>query len=149
MASPTSRTLEWLRKQRLEAQVVERWNQWAKIRQDLFGIIDIVSVGQSAPISGWQATAMSCLSARVKKAMEEPRLIEWLRSGGRFYCIGWGKRGGRGKRKGWAHRVIEFKVHGQPLRKPFLSHEEIEYPHSDTCMCIDCIPTERDPEETE
>jgi len=38
-ASPTQRTLKKLRDEVYLAQVVEKWNAFAKIRQDLFGII--------------------------------------------------------------------------------------------------------------
>jgi hypothetical protein len=39
-----SRTLAWLREHGYEAWVVEYWNHYAKIRQDLFGFIDVLAV---------------------------------------------------------------------------------------------------------
>ena len=151
MASPTSRTLDWLRKQGLEADVVERWIPRAFIRKDLFGIIDIVSAGQGLPIAGWQATATGCLSARVKKAMAEPRLIEWLKSGGRFYCIGWALRGKAGKKKVWTPKVIRFQwfypdPKGTTQFEAYMDVREVS-DHSDLCMCIDCMPTQKDEED--
>ncbi len=42
--SPTSRSLAECRKRGWTAQVVEHWNPHAHIRQDLFGVIDIVAL---------------------------------------------------------------------------------------------------------
>ena len=38
--SPTTLTLKHLREQGYTAEVVERWNPHARIRQDLFGIVE-------------------------------------------------------------------------------------------------------------
>lgn len=90
MTSPTQRSLARLKAQGWLAQVVERWNQFAKVRQDLFGVIDIVAIGEGS-IWGIQACAGSSVAARVKKAFDEPRLLEWLHAGGRFEVWGWRK----------------------------------------------------------
>ena len=44
--SPTQRTLKRLREKEEYplVTIVERWNAFAKIRQDLFGIIDILAI---------------------------------------------------------------------------------------------------------
>src|SRR5271167_4627948 len=42
--SPTQRSLKLLRERGWTCQVVERWNQWAKVRQDLFGCLDILAI---------------------------------------------------------------------------------------------------------
>lgn len=71
--------------------------------------------------------------------MAEPRLVEWLKSGGRFYCIGWSKRGKAGKKKVWTPKIVQFfEAEGKALAI-FLPVE-----HPDTCMCIDCIPSPND-----
>lgn len=106
MTSPTQRTLALVRSMKMAAQVVERWNPHAKIRQDLFGCIDIVACG--ADIWGIQACAGSSASARVKKSMEQPGLLAWLQAGGRFVVMAWAKRGARGKPKLWTARSIEI-----------------------------------------
>lgn len=55
MTSPTQRTLAYLRGAGYPlVQGVERWNPHARIRQDLFGIIDVVAVGSD--VVGVQAT---------------------------------------------------------------------------------------------
>ena len=55
---PTERTLKLCRSNGWIAHVVERWNQFAKVRQDLFGFIDVISAdGQQ--IIGIQADLIS------------------------------------------------------------------------------------------
>lgn len=92
--SPTERTLKYLREQGYFAVVVERWNPFARIRQDLFGIVDVLGVRRGETI-GVQCTSASNVSERVKKLAEHestPRLRE---AGWRLEVHGWtkGKRG--------------------------------------------------------
>lgn len=70
--------------------MVEKWNPFAKIRQDLFGWIDIVAVGQGH-ILGVQTTTAPNMSARLKKAKGNEALRKWLRGGGVLIIHGWKK----------------------------------------------------------
>lgn len=92
MASPTSRTLDALRKMDYRAQVVERWCMHTKRRIDLFGFIDIVAVKDNT-ILAVQATSTNNQSVRVQKIFTERRddAIAWLRAGGRIQVWGWKK----------------------------------------------------------
>lgn len=103
MTSPTQRSIALQKKRGCFVQVVEKWNPFAKIRQDLFGCIDLVSVGFGG-ILGIQACARSSVAARLEKSMQQPPLKEWLACGGRFAVQGWGKIG-KG-RKTWKCREI-------------------------------------------
>jgi hypothetical protein len=67
--SPTQRALKHLRSLGYQAQVVEKWNAFAKIRVDLFGCIDIVAVRPGVPVLGVQCTSHGNLAARVKKSL--------------------------------------------------------------------------------
>jgi hypothetical protein len=87
-------------------QIVERWNQYAKKRIDLFGVIDVLAITPTG-ILGIQATSGSNHSSRVNKALEEPRLIAWLKAGGRFQVWSFAKTGARGKAKRWTLREEE------------------------------------------
>ncbi len=100
--SPTQRSLTWLRDQGYTAQVVERFNHYAKVRQDLFGIIDVLAIkpGEVGTL-GVQATTGTHRSHRRTKALREPRLSTWLACGNRFELHTWAKRGQRGKCKTW------------------------------------------------
>ena len=65
--SPTQRTLEHLRAAGYPlVQVVERWNPRAKVRQDLFGIVDVLAVNE-AGIVAVQTTSASNVAARITK----------------------------------------------------------------------------------
>jgi hypothetical protein len=45
--SPIQRTLKWLRDRGYEAQKTEHFNWHAKVRQDLFGFIDVLAVSEN------------------------------------------------------------------------------------------------------
>ena len=104
--TPTRRTLQMLRKQGATVAVVEKFNPGARVRQDLFGCIDIVALepGQSG-VLGIQATTTSNMAARRHKIALEPRAALWMACGNRLQIIGWAKRGPRGKRKVWQASV--------------------------------------------
>jgi len=112
-ATPTSRSLDHLRKRGLDADVVEKWIPAVKRRKDLFGVIDIVAISDHACL-GVQTTSASNLAARRAKAEEEPRLTRWLKAGCRFELHGWGLKGARGKRKTYqlTRQVACLTVHG-------------------------------------
>ncbi len=112
-ATPTTRSLDHLRKRGMDAQVVEKWIPAVKRRQDLFGVIDIVAISDTECV-GVQTTSATNLAARRTKAEEEPRLQRWLRAGCRFELHAWGLKGARGKRKTYqiTRQVAQLTVHG-------------------------------------
>jgi hypothetical protein len=101
--SPTQRTLAECKKRGWIAQVVERWNPHAHVRQDLFGVIDIVAITHDG-LLGIQACAGASHAARMAKCSAEPRAHAWLGAGARLEVWSWAKRGARGKRKVWTLR---------------------------------------------
>tara|TARA_R100000234_G_C4984049_1_gene172373 strand:+ start:516 stop:911 length:396 start_codon:yes stop_codon:yes gene_type:complete len=105
MSSPTQRSLQHCRKNGWIAGVVEKWNQYARIRQDLFGCIDMIVIDdlEQGPLAV-QATSGSGHAARRKKSIAEPRLKLWLESPARFEIWSWSKKGPKGKRKLWTLR---------------------------------------------
>jgi hypothetical protein len=140
MSSPTQRSLAECRKRGYTAQVVEKWNSHAKVRVDLFGVIDIVAITPPTPgdrdachCEAWnesecacggyqammsdsgrilaiQACAGSSHSARLAKILAEPRAKQWVEAGGLLELWSWSKRGARGKAKRWALRVDAVTV---------------------------------------
>jgi hypothetical protein len=82
------------------AAVVERWNPYAKVRQDLFGVIDVVAVGDD--VVGVQATSASNVSKRVAKITDSPALPILRKAGIRVLVHGWAKRKGR-----WTLREVD------------------------------------------
>lgn len=102
MSSPTARTLEELRRQGYTAAVVEHWNPWAKVRQDLYGFIDVLAIKTDEPgVLAIQTTTTGHVANRMEKAKASPNLGIWLACKNRFEVWGWAKRGARGERKTW------------------------------------------------
>ena len=94
-SSPTQRALWHLRDDGWTAQVVERWNQYAKVRQDLFGVIDIVAMREGTGILGVQATSGSNHSTRVKKIIASTEAHVWVKSGAELWVMSFEKKKGR------------------------------------------------------
>jgi hypothetical protein len=88
--SPTARSLAHLRKTCQLVQVVERWNPHARIRQDLFGIIDILAIRDGETVAV-QSTSWSNTKSRINK-MTESDALEHLRAAGWILLVhGWRK----------------------------------------------------------
>jgi hypothetical protein len=104
--SPTQRTLKHLRAMGCElVAVTERWNPHAKIRQDLFGIIDVLAI-KGEDIIAVQATGGDGgnVAARVTKMAESDALPHLLRAGIKVYVHGW-RKNAAGK---WVLREVEL-----------------------------------------
>ncbi|MDX2253202.1 MAG: hypothetical protein NW202_13030 [Nitrospira sp.] len=101
--SPTARSLQHLRDLGYHARVVERWNPFAKVRQDLFGG-DILALKPGSPVLIVQATTGSNHAARREKLEAEGFTALWTGAGARLEIWSWAKQGGRGKRKRWQVR---------------------------------------------
>lgn len=108
MASPTSRTTQWAKKNGYSAAIVEKWNKFAGIRQDMFGFIDVVLIDGIRPVWGLQITSTGNMASRIKKSLESPNLALWCGSGARFSVVGWSKKGGKGKRKLWEMKMVHL-----------------------------------------
>lgn len=112
--SPTQRTLRALRGKGLECAIVEKWNAHARIRQDMFGIIDIVALDPQRGVIGVQSTGTD-FAGHHKKLTEEraQECINWLSTPGtQLELWGWRKvkvkRGG--KAKVYAPRVKTYSL---------------------------------------
>jgi hypothetical protein len=105
--TPTKRSLKLLREEGYTVQVVERWNAFAKVRQDLFGFIDLVALNPNGGIVGVQTTTAKNLAARIAKIRAEPQALAWLRAGGRIEVHGWRRSKPGSRRSEW---VVERQV---------------------------------------
>ena len=111
--SPTQRTLKYLKDEGWKAGIVERWLMGAKVRRDLFNIIDIIAIKPDKGIIGVQSTGQD-FSGHYKKLTQEQAqdTRDWLEAGGRLVLIGWRKlkvkRGGKAMR--WTPRIQEIKL---------------------------------------
>jgi hypothetical protein len=101
--TPTQRALKLARGLGWQVAIVEKWNPHAKIRQDLFGVFDLLAVG-NGKILGIQVSSGSNHAARVRKIREWAGLSDWLSAGGQAEVWTWSKKGPRGKAKVWTLR---------------------------------------------
>ena len=120
--TPTQRTMKELKDRGIRAAVVEKWNMHVirpgggrGIRQDLFGIIDILALDHSRGFVGIQVTSGNEFSSHHKKLTQEKpeECINWLKTP-RGYLELWAwrkvkvKRGG--KAKVWKPRIREYRL---------------------------------------
>lgn len=121
--TPTQRTIRELRNQGRVCAIVEKFNQHVGphgIRQDLFGIIDVLALDPERGVVGVQCCGNS-FSAHYRKLTEErwQECMDWLKTPGTVLEL-WAwrkikvKRGGKAER--WTPRIKEFTVHDfEPL----------------------------------
>jgi hypothetical protein len=96
MASKTTqRSLKLLRETGWTAEVVERWNPFARVRHDMFGFIDIFCMCPHRGFLGVQTTVAGKVNERLKKIAAEPKAQHFLNAGGRIIVHGWKKAGKR------------------------------------------------------
>lgn len=125
--SNTSRTLEFIRSQGWEADKVERWIPFFRkegqenllgdktgprgVRKDLFGIIDIVALGEVRGTIYIQSCGQA-FAEHDRKLLESPMALKILKKGNHLMLIGWRKvklkRGGKALR--WQPRIKQYSV---------------------------------------
>lgn len=88
--TPTQLSLRHFRRQGYTVAIVERWNSHAKIRQDLFGCIDVLAVGNGETV-GVQCTSYKNVASRVKKMAEAEAIGDLREAGWRLVVQGWHK----------------------------------------------------------
>jgi hypothetical protein len=86
--SPTQRSLKKFRGDGYLCAIVEHWNQFAKIRQDLFCFIDILAIKKN-DICGIQCTSKSNLAGRIRKISDHKNYQSVKESGIRIILHGW------------------------------------------------------------
>lgn len=83
--SPTQLTLKQLRKEGWTCAIVEHWNSFAKIRQDLFGFGDILAIPDPSFKEGKpliiQCSTLSNIPARRNKIALSPLAKLWKNFG--------------------------------------------------------------------
>jgi hypothetical protein len=82
--------LEYLREQGYHCEIVEKWNPWRRIRQDLWGWCDILAIRRDEVLAV-QVTS-SGVAARIKKIQESDTVLRVREAGIRIEVHGWTKR---------------------------------------------------------
>lgn len=70
--------------------MVEHWNSFTRKRNDLFGFIDVLCLGDSEVI-GVQTTGRSNMSSRIKKIAEHENVAAVRKAGIKILIHGWDK----------------------------------------------------------
>lgn len=93
-SSPTQLTLREMRKRGYIADVVERTVPKTFIKKDLFGILDVLCVG-NGELVGVQCTSRTNISSRCLKIADAEATPELRDAGIRILVHGWDKPGHR------------------------------------------------------
>ncbi len=115
--SPTQRTIRELKNQGRRCAIVEKFNAFVGphgVRQDLFGIIDVIALDPERGVVGVQSCGQA-FAAHERKFFEEraQECVDWLSTPGTVLELwGWRKvklaRGGKALR--WSPRIREFTL---------------------------------------
>ncbi len=103
MTSPTQRSIALLKERGYVTAIVERWNPYARIRQDLWGFVDILAIKEGEMLAV-QTTSGAHVGERLKKIAASPLIATVLSAGVKVVVHGWRKVGPRGKAKKWECR---------------------------------------------
>jgi hypothetical protein len=101
--------MAYLRAHGWTAKIVEHWNHYAKVRQDLWGA-DIIAICHGMPHMLVQTTTADNAAKRRAKVLASNEARIWVETGGRFTIHAWGKRGARGKRKLWSVVATDLSI---------------------------------------
>lgn len=101
--TPTARSKRYLEALGYRVAIVERWNPFAHIRQDLYQCIDLLAMKFGEPLLAVQVATTANVGKRIAKAGDTPGI--WRSTGNLFEFHGWAKKGKRGKRKTWTLTV--------------------------------------------
>jgi hypothetical protein len=121
--TPTQRTMQELRRLGRRCAVVEKWNSFARregdgppgIRQDLFGIIDVLALDPERGVVGVQCCGGSGFQDHWRKLTEEhaQETMDWLSTPGTVLEL-WAWRKVKAKRGGkamvWRPRIVEVTL---------------------------------------
>lgn len=116
--TPTQRSLKALRAAGWTAFPVENWNAFARVKQDLLGIGDILALkaGETLLI---QCTTADHVSHRLARIRALPAARAWLACPTRQIVIhGWRKGGARGEAKRWTCREVAVRAEDFKNAKP-------------------------------
>jgi len=101
--SPTTLSLKNMRERGYLSAVVEKWNPHAKIRQDLYGIIDLVGVGDGTLAVQSTSDNGGNVAKRITKIRESENTNIILDAGWKIEVHGWKKVKNR-----WQVRIVEI-----------------------------------------
>ena len=101
--SPTTLSLKALRDAGYTVAIVEHFNPHMRIRQDLFGFIDILAIRPGETLAV-QTTSRSNMAARVRKIAEHPNVAAGREAGWSIQVHGWAQKKPRAR---WECRTVD------------------------------------------
>lgn len=108
--SPSSRTLQALKRLGWHPATVEKYNHHTRTKNDLYGFIDIIAIHpDTGQVLAVQVTSGANVANRVTKITTEcePELRMCLKAGWLVEAHGWRELQGKGRQK-WFCRKIEI-----------------------------------------
>lgn len=100
--TPAARSKKLLEERGYLVAVVEKWNPHARIRQDLFGFIDLLAIRDGETLAV-QSTSYGNVSSRVNKITDHDNLPAVRKAGWGLVVHGWRKVGNR-----WQAREVDL-----------------------------------------
>jgi len=100
--SPTQLSLRKLREEGYFVAITEHWNSFARIRQDLYGFIDLLAI-KDGKILAVQTTTKVNANARVRKISELEHIGIIRECGWTIHVHGWFKN----KSNRWECKIID------------------------------------------
>ena len=92
MKSTTARSLELLRAEGYEPEVVEKYNAFSKRKNDLFGMFDILAIHKlTGDVMAVQTTTVTNISSRINKIIASAHLGLIRKAGWTIQVHGWRK----------------------------------------------------------
>lgn len=101
-ASPTQRSMKYLRDLGYVVAVVEHWNHFTKRRHDLFQFADLLAIRENEVLLV-QVTSGGNVAARVKKITQNEHIGAVRKAGIRVEVHGWRKLV-----SGWYPKIVDL-----------------------------------------
>ena len=101
--SPLQRSKKMLEEEGGLVAKVEKWNPWGKVRQDLFGILDLLCVNKTLTI-GVQVTTLAHKQEHIDKMIASSALDILKKAGWCIELHSWRKL----KKSGWTVDIEEL-----------------------------------------
>ena len=105
--SPLQRSKKLLESEGYTVAIVERWNPWAKVRQDLFGIIDLLAIKPGRTL-GVQVTTLSHKQPHIDKIKTSPYFPTLQQAGWTIVLHSW-----RELKDGWKVDLEDFNANNK------------------------------------
>jgi hypothetical protein len=100
--SPTQRSLKKLRSEGYLTAIVEHWNPFAKIRQDLYCFVDLLGLKENETLAV-QTTTLTNQNVRIEKIKSHPNHKILKKAGWKIEVHAWRKL-----KSGWECKITKL-----------------------------------------